>query len=476
MKKRLHPLSRRDFIRLSAAAGGATVLGGAGAAYAAKPVAGPIKSLPSSTPAPTLPAPSLSGIQHVVVVMMENRSFDHFLGWLPGANGKQAGQTFLDSSGVPHISSPLSLNYQGCGFTDPNHSYEGGRVEYNGSITSTNSPCNGFRFAGANPDDDFSIGYYVQGDLPFLGQAAPAWTVGDNYFAGIMAETYPNRFHMHAAQTDRLHNTTNISTVPTIWDNLASHGLSGRYYYSDVPFLALWGTKYLSISHPFQQFIVDAAAGELPSVSYIDPRFEDESSGTSGDDHPHADIRNGEAFLNQIYNAVTTSPNWPSTVLIINYDEWGGFSDHVPPPLAPIPPATQIASMSTSTDGTGFLPPLSATLDGRLGFRTPNLIISPWSRRGAINSTQFDHTSILNMIAWRWNLPFLTVRDQTANNIALALDFSDAKNLRFPTFVVPAGPDPDLTYPTPCMLEEAESAEEWDELKTLAVSLGFPIF
>ncbi len=475
MKHPLDPLSRRQFLRLSAATGGAFALGGAASPLARAAIATSPKTASAAMTASSLPAPGVSGIQHIVVLMMENRSFDSFLGWLPGANGSQSGLTYHDSAGVGHATHPLAPDFQGCGFDDPDHSYEGGRIEYNGPVTGNTGACNGWRLNGANPNDDFSIGYYMPKDLPFFGAAAPLWTVGDNYFAGIMAETYPNRFHMHAGQTDRLHNTTNISTLRTIWDNLASHGYSGRYYYSDIPFLALWGTKYLGISKPFAQFLADAQTGQLPSVSYIDPRFEDESSGTSGDDHPHADIRNGEAFLNQVYNAVTTSPNWPSTVLIINYDEWGGFFDHVPPPLAPIPPATAAAALSTSTDGTGFLPPGSATLDGRLGFRTPNMIVSPWARRGYVSKEQFDHTSILKMIAWRFGLPPLTVRDQTANNIANALDFSSPKNLSYPTFVVPTGPSPDASYISPCMLESADSAEEFDDLKDLAISLRFPI-
>jgi phospholipase C len=161
----------------------------------------------------------------------------------------------------------------------------------------------------------YSIGYYKQSDLAFLGAAAPGWTVCDNYFAAILAETYPSRLYQHAAQTDRIHNSTTQSALPTVWDRLAAAGLAGKYYFNDLPFLALWGTKYLGISRPFSEFLADSATGNLPQVSFIAPRFEDETSGTSNDDHPHADIRNGEAFLNEIYRAVTSGPNWPRTLL-----------------------------------------------------------------------------------------------------------------------------------------------------------------
>ena len=355
---------------------------------------------------------------------MENRSFDHFFGWLPSANGQQAGLVYNDSAGVSHQTHALAPDYQGCAFLDPGHSYSDGRVQYdNGAI-------DGFLFNGsdastANPsqaNDIFAIGYYGQSDLPFLGAAGPAFTVCDNYFCGIMAETYPNRFYMHAAQTDRLTNTSVTSTLPTIWSRLEENGFSGRYYFSDLPFLGLWGTRYASISKPFSQFLADAAAGTLPNVAYIDPRFEDEGSGTSQDDHPHADIRNGEVFLNQIYDALRKSPNWSKTVLIINYDEWGGFFDHVPPPLAPIPLASAVAGDT----------------DGRLGFRVPCVVISPYARRNFIAHGQYDHTSILKMIEWRFDLPPLTVRDSTANNLAEVLNLT-APDVTAPAFTVPAG-------------------------------------
>lgn len=396
---------------------------------------------------PSLPTPDQAGFEHVVVVMMENRSFDHFYGWLSGANGQQAGLNYKDSSGTSHSTHALAPDYQGCGLNDPGHSYTEGRIQYH------NGNCDGFLFDGSG-NDIYAIGYYGQSDLPFLGAAGPAFTVLDNYFCGIMAETYPNRFHMHAAQTDRLTNTSTISTLPTIWDRLQAGGYSGRYYFSDLPFLALWESKYVNISKPFTQFLADAAAGTLPNVAYVDPGFAAETTDTSNDDHPHGDIRDGEAFLSQVYNAVTSSPNWSKTVLVINFDEWGGFFDHVPPPLAPIPPASQAAGIP----------------DGRLGFRVPCVVISPYARRNFVGHEQFDHTSILKMIEWRFGLPSLTIRDQTANNLADVLNFA-APDITAPAFTVPTGP-----FGKNCSLPvrpNTSEAQVYSELRALAINSGF---
>jgi phospholipase C len=208
--------------------------------------------------ADTLPSPAAAGFEHVVVVMMENRSFDHFLGWLPGANGQQAGLGYLESHGASHATHALPPDYQGCGFLDPGHSYSDGRVQYH------NGACDGFLLDGSDSDpangkpnqanDIYAIGYYGQSDLPFLSAAAQAFTVCDKYFAAILSATYPNRFYMHAAQTDRLENNSNTSTLPTIWSRLEEKGLSGRYYFSDLPFLALWGQRYVNITKPLAQF------------------------------------------------------------------------------------------------------------------------------------------------------------------------------------------------------------------------------
>jgi phospholipase C len=386
-----------------------------------------------------LPDPAASGIEHIIVVTMENRSFDHFLGWLPHADGMQEDLTFLDENGVPHVTARLAPDFQGCSHPDPDHSYEGGRVEFN------DGACDGWLLAGDN--DEFSIGFYKKNDLKFLGQAARDWTVCDRYFASIMAETWPNKIYEYAAQTDRLDNDFALSELPTIWDRLTEAGVSARYYFNDVPFVALWGFKYLPLSRPYSEFLADAHAGTLPAVSFIDPKFIDESIGTSVDDHPHADIRNGEKFMEEIYRAVTTGPGWSHSVLVFTYDEWGGFFDHVPPPLAPIPPADQLVGN-----------------DGRLGFRVPCMIVSPFSPEHP-SHLQFEHCSVLRMIEWRWSLAPLTERDATANNLAMALDFKLKRKPR--QYSVPAGP-----FGGPCP-GSVPIPTKWDFLKDLATQFGW---
>ena len=272
-------MTRRRFLNDTALVGGALALG-------------TFQSQQSLYGQTTLPLPGASGIDHIVVLMMENRSFDHFLGWADGADGRQHGLKYLDHSGVEHKTYPLAPDFQGCGHPDPDHSYEGGRTELNGGA------CDGWLRAGEN--DEYAIGFYRKKDLEFLANAVSQWTTCDRYFSAIMAGTFANRIYQHAAQTDRLANTFELSALPTIWDRLAAAGLEGRYYFSDVPFLALWGATYLPIGRPFAAFLADAAAGTLPHVSFVEPRFLGEEFGLSNDDHPYADVRNGEAFLNLV--------------------------------------------------------------------------------------------------------------------------------------------------------------------------------
>jgi phospholipase C len=377
-----------------------------------------------------LPDPRSLGIEHVVVVTMENRSFDHLLGWLPNANGRQAGLTYRDNNGEQLATHRLSY-YVSCTHPDPDHSYAGGRSECN------NGKMDGWLRTGRN--DSFCIGYYEEPDLELFGTLARNFTTLDNYFPSILSCTFPNRIFQHAGQTDRLSNTLHLCELPTIWDRLQAAGVSCRYYYSNIPFLALWGLTYIAISALYEQFKVDAAAGTLPAVSFIDPWFTILDDGTGNDDHPHADLRKGEMFLRDVVTTLASSPQWKNTVLVINRDEWGGFFDHVAPPRV-------IAPNTVDTD----------LVDGKalLGCRVPTLIVSPFARGNPahprINSLIYDHTSILKLIEWRWGLAPLTARDASDEiaNLAYALNFT-TQDLSLPDLPVIAEPPLE-----PCTLED----------------------
>ena len=353
-----------------------------------------------------LPAPQRSGIDHVVVVVMENRSFDHLLGWLPGADGRQAGLTYLDKRGSPHSTHRLAPDFRGCGFEEPDHSYLAGRTALDGGR------CDGWLRAGHN--DDYCIGYYLQADLPFLGAAAPAWTVCDRYFAPILGPTMSNRMYLHAGRTDRTTDLPVPSGLRTIWDVFPQHGVAARYYRRNFSFLALFGSKYSRVTHSFADFLRDCRTGRLPSVAYVDPAYTLPVFGVGTDDHPPSDIRAGEWFLSQVYSAVTSSPAWPRTLLVITFDECGGFFDHVPPTYAP------------------DVNPLHSLR----GFRVPTVLVSPFARRGYVDHGIYDHASILKLIEWRFGLPALSARDAAAKNLADALDFSHRDGVA-PKFRVP---------------------------------------
>ena len=397
-------LPRREFL-----------LGGTAALASTTPVArAAFRGLDRLDASSGLPKPERSGIEHVIVVMMENRSFDHLLGWLPGADGKQAGLTYVDRHGQKQATYRLAPDYQGCGHPDPDHTASAGRIQYNGG------KCDGFLRSPYS--DRYAIGYYGADDLPFLGRAAPDWTTCDRYFSAVMAETHPNRVYQHAGVALGLDEGTQILRLPTIWDRLAARKVSGRSYHgSGASFLADWGHKYDSIVRSNDEFLAACRTGRLPHVAFVDPPRAGSERGVSADDHPYGDIRAGEHFLNQIYDAVRGSRAWRSSVLVITFDEWGGFFDHVPPPRAPdVSPELRLR-----------------------GFRVPTLVISPFARRRFVSHRVFDHTSILRMIEWRWRLRPLSVRDARANNLATVLDFG-RRDLRAPKYQVPK------VAPQPC--------------------------
>src|SRR3954451_7054983 len=415
-------LRRREFLQRTAMT--------AGLAASAGIVLGPDALIAQAARAQRrtrLPSPRDLPIDTFVVLMMENRSFDHFAGWFPGADGKQAGLSYVDDDGTTHETHPLAPDYQGCAFHDPDHSWEGGRAQLNGGR------CDGF-LKGDN--DVYAIGYYGEKDVPFLGSIARNFTICDRFFCSILASTFPNREYMHAAQS---YGQIDNSFPPqagypsgfpdsTIFAALAAKGISNRYFFVDEPVSSLWGSPGLARSSRVEEYYQRCKDGTLPSLSFVDPSFENEDEGTSSDQHPHGDIRTGDAYMSDVVHAFLESPQFKRAAMFIVYDEWGGFFEHVPPPSVP--------------DDRGS-PDINKNY-GQMGFRIPSVIISPYARRGHVDHTQWGFESILKMVRYRYGAEPLCRRDAYARNIARAFDWSK------PQLEPPKLPDPANVVSPPC--------------------------
>ena len=364
-----------------------------------------------------LPAPRNLPVDTFVVLMMENRAFHHYLGWLPGADGRQDGLAYTTNDGQTLATHRLAPDFQGCAFNDPDHSWDGGRTQVNGGAM------DGFLRSGDN--DAFSVGYYAQEDLPFIPAAAQAFTAYDRFFCSLLASTYPNREYMHAAQSygNKDNSLPSGGGFPdtTIFAALAAKGIDARYFYDDLPVSAFWGVPGLARSGRVQEYYERCAAGTLPALSFVDPSFLNEGGGTSGDEHPHGDVRTGQAYMADVVHAFMESPQWKRGALFIVYDEWGGFFDHVAPPTVPDTRASNDPAQNY----------------GQLGIRIPAVAVSPYARRRFVSHDVFAFESILKLIEYRFGLSPLTQRDAYARNIGRSFDWESK-----PRLDLPALPDP----------------------------------
>lgn len=367
----------------------------------------------------TLPAPSDAPFDTVVVLMMENRSFDHVLGWLPGANGKQEGLSYPDKDGVAHATWPLGPDFQGCAYEDPDHTWPGIATQYAGGR------CDGF-LQTAKVGDRFPIGYYREDELPILSALAKGYTAFDNYFCSMMGPTWENRLFQLSATTQldegwcdfpKPDEKRPVIIPTTIFDRVREAGLTAGYYYHESPVTGLFASKrYDDISYPIEQFWRDARDGKLANVVFVDPDYTDraEDMGTSNDYHPWGNLLVAEGFLAKVHDALKASPQWDRMVFVLNFDEHGGFYDHVEPPAC---------KDDTVLSGPGPHPDLK-----RLGFRVPAIAMGPFAPRKIESSGPYEHCSILKMIEWRWGLEPMTTRDRYAKNFAEALDFSTRRD------------------------------------------------
>jgi phospholipase C len=384
-----------------------------------------------------------SPVDHIVVLMMENRSFDHYLGWLAtdenyleqGRSRYGSGfsvdgdnnQIFRNPQGTEIATYHLPTKpgednpYRGCGHPDPGHGWNAGRAQRDG----------GFLAPGSG-NDEYALGYYLANDLPLYAWLARRFTIFDRYHCSLLGPTFPNREYLHSAQSGGNKSNSPPSPLgfpwPTIWDRLRRAGVPAAYYYVDLPTIALWGPRLIRFSHRIANYFDDAADGKLPNVVFVDPGF---TTGMRTDDHPFADIRAGQKFVFDVIKAFVESPHWNSGVFILTYDEWGGFFEHVAPPTFP-------DNRASANDQDNF---------GQAGFRVPTILASPYARPGFVDHRLYDHTSILRFIEWRFlgapaegpgaggDTWFLTLRDRHANNIGASLtpdQFNPETHLELP--------------------------------------------
>jgi phospholipase C len=421
-------LRRRDFLGRTAAAAGAASLA------SILPTDQLLAEAARRSGLRKLPRPSKLPIDTFVVLMMENRSFDHYFGWHPDADARNTGLSYPNQEGGMTDTHHLTPDYQGCDHPDPDHGWEGGRYQYR------RGKMDGFVYGNreGTGSDEFAAGYYLEEDLPFLAQAASAYTLYDRWFCSIMASTYPNRHYQLGAQNGgqksnlfppETEQTTGFEWE-TILDRAQAKGLSVGYYVSDLPFPALYGARGIAWIRPIEQYYSDAAAGRLPNITFVDPPFRDGGggNGVSADDHPHGDIRLGQAFMSDVAHAFMESPQYRRGVLFIDYDEWGGFFDHVKPRFVP-----DDRESKKLGENWGFT-----------GFRTPGVAISPFTQGGGVSHMTVTHESILKLISYRFKLGHLTKRHRYASNIGRSFDFSKRD------FEPPELPDPGTVSTAPC--------------------------
>jgi phospholipase C len=413
----------------------------------------------------------LTDIEHVVIFIQENRSFDHYFGTYRGVRG------FSDQSAAFHQPDPSNTTSSPVGSLLPFHldtsttnaacthdishdwvpqhqSWDSGAMD--GFVTS--------RLPIDANDAVLAMGYYTRADLPYYYALADAFTICDNYFCSVIGPTDPNRLYTMAASIDpdgknggpilqtvvtnrsALYGRLTYTTMP---EQLQARGISWKIYSSpdeNIPSGILsnsvlpYFASYQNPATPLYQnafgpqfpvdFLADVVSGNLPQVSWI-------MGSVVTSDHPPAPSLFGENVLSLIIGALTASPTlWAKTVFLLTFDENGGFFDHVPPPTAPPGvPGEYVTAPAVPDPNVIGSPAISGPIG--LGFRVPLLVISPFSRGGLVCSDLFDHTSILRFLETRFGAE---VPNLSAWRRAEVGDLTSALNLKAPNNSVPSLP------------------------------------
>lgn len=407
-------------------------------------------------------------IDHVVVLMLENRSFDSMLGRLypagPNFDGVPAGASnwangveypaWFTAPGAPdpyHIPTP-----------DPNEFFVNMTAQIYGSGPPPAAPdMSGFArdYASVSPHPGDIMHGYTPEQLPVLSTLAKEFAVSDRWFASAPNQTWPNRFFAHTATANGYVNNSPVHlpyTMETVFNRLSDANRSWRIYYHDLPqtltLARIWSGLPDHLYSFEESFMADAMAGGLPNYSFIEPRYFADPlvNRLPNDQHPPHDVALGERLVARVYDAVRNGAAWERTLLIITFDEHGGLWDHVPPPAA-TPPG----------------PPYSDDFTfNRYGVRVPAVLISPWIRPGTVlrppeDGPPFDHTSIIATLNALFG-PFepLTQRDRMAPTLfdCLTLDMASNTGPRSIPLPAPLASPPEFEFALEKDATEAQKA------------------
>jgi phospholipase C len=444
----------------------------------------------------------LPQIRHIVILMMENHSYDNYLGMLtdrgegfpPGPDGTPDVVNYTpDGRAYPARHMPSTTQVK----NNPSQNWHASHIQFGDGSNDGFAAAVTKALPGADPS--VPMGYWTEDDLPFYYGLARTFPLADRWFSSCLGPTFPNRRFLisgtaHGLIDDLPWDLVDYPEAGTIFDVLSKHGITWVNYHNvrhystllrrvfggrglaaarrlaqvgrwlpGVADRAVGNKSFTADLYPLglagavrhlrqtEQFFADADAGTLPGVSIVDPDFE-----VYSEENPQ-DIRRGEAFAAEVINRVMSGPAWSRTLLIWCYDENGGYYDHVPPPEA-VPPddvpahnyildlPRWLRRVLSPVFGGGFAR-LKAIDEGprdygRYGFRVPAVIVSPYARPDYVCSTTLDHTSVLKLIEEKWNLPPLTRRDAAARSPLDAVDLDGE-----PAFAEPPKlPEPALRW------------------------------
>ena len=354
-------------------------------------------------------------IRHWFLLMQEKRSFDHYFGTMPGVDGIPAGASNPDGTGAP-IEPFHETEY--C-VEDVHHSWNAGHEQWNDGAN------DGF-VTNNDPGGRRAMGHYDATDLPFYWDLYSTFAMSDHHFCSVLGPTWVNRdYYLSGTSFGLIRN----SPIPqerlppddfNIFVQLERANVSWRVYSQTGAFIWIsyprWGLSARTREHTreYDRFLTDLAAGDVAEVTYLEPSIVGVEGVDATDEHPHANMQYGQEWVAEIIRAIMASPIWAESAIILTYDEWGGFYDHVPPPEACDP---------------GDFPPDLGAGDApgefdRLGFRVPLVVVSPWSRPGYVSDRTTDLTSVTRLLQARYLLPAMTTRDANAWPLLDMFDFS----------------------------------------------------